>query len=123
MSSEGSGSAAERDGAGRFVSKQEGGSDRELALSQAVLSTEEKETLRVAEEERVARVEALALERLAVRARLVEKQRAANDAAAAADLEHAIMCVIIDETSYETWVTQTLLVAFMKIWESVPSVD
>jgi hypothetical protein len=28
--------------------------------------------------------------------------------------------VLVDETKYDTWVTQTLLVAFMKIWESVP---
>ena len=111
---------AGRNANGQFAGKKEANSGQEIVISPAAVSAEEEERLRVAEAERVARVEALTSERIAARAKLVEKQRAANDAAAAAEEEHNIMRVLVDETKYVTWVTQALLVAFMKIWESVP---
>jgi hypothetical protein len=120
MSADGPVGGAVRDEHGRFVGKKEEGGGREITLHQGALSAEQKEELRVAEAERVERVEALATERLAVRARLVNKQRTANAAAAAADEEHAVMCVLVDETKFDTWVTLTSMVAFMKLWDTVP---
>jgi hypothetical protein len=120
MSTSGPGGGAVRDAKGQFVGKKEDGDGRTIALQKEVLTDEQAEELRAAELARVERFEALATERLAVRAKLVEKQRAANAAADTAEAEHAVMCVIVDESKYDTWMTQILLVAFMKIWESVP---
>ena len=91
-----------RDARGQFVGKKEDGDGRAITLHQEVLSDEQAEELRAAELARVERFEALATERLAVRAKLVEKQRAANTAADTAEAEHAVMCVLVDESKYDT---------------------
>ena len=106
---------ADRDRSGRFVAKSEGGKEIVLhAEPPKELTEAELEALRKEEVARTARAEAKAAQRIAARAEMVEKQRAVNDAAAKAEEEHSVMCVLVDESKFVSWVTLTTMVGFMK---------
>ena len=89
---------ADRDRSGRFVAKSEGSKEIVLHVEPPKELTEaELEALRKEELARTERAEAKAARRIAARAEMVEKQRVVNDAAAKAEEEHSVMCVLVFE--------------------------